>query len=80
MPGNVADGQQIATGTIEQHDASSIVSGGPQLGAGAAVGKSLAAGGAIVAGAGLTAPALSMGEIFQRRRNGLPQLKRRLIH
>jgi type IV secretion system protein TrbL len=33
--------------------ANGIVSGGPQLGAGAAVGTSLAAGGAIVAGAGL---------------------------
>jgi type IV secretion system protein TrbL len=35
--------------------ANGIVSGGPQLGAGAAVGTSLAAGGAIVAGAGLAA-------------------------
>jgi type IV secretion system protein TrbL len=35
--------------------ASGIVSGGPQLGAGAAVGTSLAAGGAMVAGAGLAA-------------------------
>jgi type IV secretion system protein TrbL len=35
--------------------ASGIVSGGPQLGAGAAVGTGLAAGGAIVAGAGLAA-------------------------
>ncbi len=35
--------------------ANGIVSGGPQLGAGAAVGTGLAAGGAIVAGAGLAA-------------------------
>src|SRR5438270_1084465 len=35
--------------------ANGIVSGGPQLGAGAAVGSGLAAGGAIVAGAGLAA-------------------------
>jgi type IV secretion system protein TrbL len=35
--------------------ANGIVSGGPQLGAGAAVGASLAAGGAVVAGAGLVA-------------------------
>jgi type IV secretion system protein TrbL len=35
--------------------ANGIVSGGPQLGAGAAVGTSLAAGGAVVAGAGLAA-------------------------
>jgi type IV secretion system protein TrbL len=35
--------------------ANGIVSGGPQLGAGAAVGTSLAAGGAIVAGAGIAA-------------------------
>jgi type IV secretion system protein TrbL len=35
--------------------ANGIVSGGPQLGAGAAVGTSLAAGGALVAGAGLVA-------------------------
>jgi type IV secretion system protein TrbL len=37
--------------------ANGIVSGGPQLGAGAAVGTGLAAGGAIVAGAGLAAGA-----------------------
>jgi type IV secretion system protein TrbL len=35
--------------------ANGIVTGGPQLGAGAAVGTSLAAGGAVVAGAGLAA-------------------------
>ena len=35
--------------------ANGIVSGGPQLGAGAAIGTSLAAGGAVVAGAGLVA-------------------------
>jgi len=36
-------------------DCHGIVSGGPQLGAGAAVGTALAAGGAVVAGAGLAA-------------------------
>src|SRR6201997_5060329 len=40
--------------------ANGIVSGGPQLGAGAAVGTSLAAGGAIVAGAGLAAGAAGL--------------------
>jgi type IV secretion system protein TrbL len=40
--------------------ANGIVSGGPQLGAGAAVGTGLAAGGAVVAGAGLAAGAAGM--------------------
>lgn len=40
--------------------ANGIVSGGPQLGAGAAVGTGLAAGGAIVAGAGLAAGGAGM--------------------
>ncbi|MBV8700598.1 MAG: P-type conjugative transfer protein TrbL, partial [Bradyrhizobium sp.] len=40
--------------------ANGIVSGGPQLGAGAAVGTGLAAGGAIVAGAGLAAGAAGL--------------------
>src|ERR1700749_1973473 len=40
--------------------ANGIVSGGPQLGAGAAVGTGLAAGGAIVAGAGLVAGAAGL--------------------
>ena len=41
--------------------ANGIVSGGPQLGAGAAVGTGLAAGGAIVAGAGLAAGGTGLG-------------------
>src|ERR1700758_162737 len=46
--------------------ANGIVSGGPQLGAGAAVGTGLAAGGAIVAGAGLAAggAGLAGGALF----------------
>jgi type IV secretion system protein TrbL len=40
--------------------ANGVVSGGPQLGAGAAVGTGLAAGGAIVAGAGLAAGAAGL--------------------
>jgi type IV secretion system protein TrbL len=40
--------------------ANGIVSGGPQLGAGAAVGTALAAGGAVVAGAGLAAGAAGL--------------------
>jgi type IV secretion system protein TrbL len=40
--------------------ANGIVSGGPQLGAGAAVGTGLAAGGAVVAGAGLAAGAAGL--------------------
>src|ERR1700757_5272077 len=40
--------------------ANGIVSGGPQLGAGAAVGTGLAAGGAVVAGAGLVAGAAGL--------------------
>src|SRR6201994_2655697 len=41
--------------------ANGIVSGGPQLGAGAAVGTGLAAGGAVVAGAGVAAGAVGLG-------------------
>ncbi len=40
--------------------ANGIVSGGPQLGAGAAVGTSLAAGGAVVAGAGIAAGSVGL--------------------
>ena len=49
--------------------ANGIVSGGPQLGAGAAVGTGLAAGGAIVAGAGLAAggAGLAGGALVGRR-------------
>src|ERR1700760_1526876 len=41
--------------------ANGIVSGGPQLGAGAAVGTGLATGGAVVAGAGIAAGAVGLG-------------------
>ena len=43
----------LGLGSFGPGIANGIVSGGPQLGAGAAVGTGLAAGGAIVAGAGL---------------------------